>query len=123
MRAEIGVQPERCIVIEDSISGVIAARAAGATVVGLLRAALFPSRLDSLLLQSRLAPASSGETERCREISSSTGDGGAVHLRLARGIMPTALCIDEMLVLCWKSGQRTPIPVPSGRLALPAEDQ
>jgi HAD superfamily hydrolase (TIGR01509 family) len=36
--AEIGVQPERCIVIEDSASGVIAARAAGATVVGLLAA-------------------------------------------------------------------------------------
>ena len=36
--AEIGVEPERCIVIEDSASGVIAARAAGATVVGLLAA-------------------------------------------------------------------------------------
>jgi HAD superfamily hydrolase (TIGR01509 family) len=36
--AEIGVQPERCIVIEDSASGVIAGRAAGATVVGLLAA-------------------------------------------------------------------------------------
>jgi HAD superfamily hydrolase (TIGR01509 family) len=36
--AEIGVQPERCIVIEDSASGVIAGRAAGATVIGLLAA-------------------------------------------------------------------------------------
>jgi HAD superfamily hydrolase (TIGR01509 family) len=36
--AEIGVQPERCIVIEDSASGVVAARAAGAMVVGLLAA-------------------------------------------------------------------------------------
>jgi HAD superfamily hydrolase (TIGR01509 family) len=36
--AEIAVPPERCIVIEDSASGVIAARAAGATVVGLLAA-------------------------------------------------------------------------------------
>ena len=37
--AGIGVQPERCIIIEDSASGVIAGRAAGATVVGLLAAA------------------------------------------------------------------------------------
>ena len=36
--AEIRVRPERCIVIEDSASGVVAARAAGATVVGLLAA-------------------------------------------------------------------------------------
>jgi HAD superfamily hydrolase (TIGR01509 family) len=34
--AAIGVRPEHCIVIEDSASGVLAARAAGATVVGLL---------------------------------------------------------------------------------------
>jgi HAD superfamily hydrolase (TIGR01509 family) len=37
--AKIGVQPERCIIIEDSAGGVIAGRAAGATVVGLLAAA------------------------------------------------------------------------------------
>jgi HAD superfamily hydrolase (TIGR01509 family) len=36
--AEIGVKPECCIVIEDSASGVIAGRSAGATVVGLLAA-------------------------------------------------------------------------------------
>ncbi len=34
--ARMGVQPERCIVIEDSVLGVVAARAAGATVIGLL---------------------------------------------------------------------------------------
>lgn len=34
--ANIGIQPEHCIIIEDSASGVIAGRAAGATVVGLL---------------------------------------------------------------------------------------
>jgi HAD superfamily hydrolase (TIGR01509 family) len=37
--AQIGVPPHECIVIEDSASGVIAARAAGATVIGLLAAA------------------------------------------------------------------------------------
>ena len=36
--AEIGVSPRACIVIEDSASGVIAGRAAGATVIGLLAA-------------------------------------------------------------------------------------
>lgn len=36
--AEIGVRPERCIIIEDSASGVIAGRAAGATVIGFLAA-------------------------------------------------------------------------------------
>ena len=36
--AEIGVSPRDCIVIEDSASGVIAGRAAGATVIGLLAA-------------------------------------------------------------------------------------
>jgi HAD superfamily hydrolase (TIGR01509 family) len=36
--AEICVPPERCIVIEDSASGVVAGRAAGATVIGLLAA-------------------------------------------------------------------------------------
>lgn len=36
--AAIGVPPDQCIVIEDSASGVIAARAAGATVIGLLAA-------------------------------------------------------------------------------------
>jgi HAD superfamily hydrolase (TIGR01509 family) len=36
--AEIGVSPERCLVIEDSAGGVIAGRAAGATVIGLLAA-------------------------------------------------------------------------------------
>jgi beta-phosphoglucomutase-like phosphatase (HAD superfamily) len=36
--AEIGVQPERCIILEDNASGMIAGRAAGATVVGLLAA-------------------------------------------------------------------------------------
>lgn len=36
--AAIGVPPEHCIVIEDSASGVIAARAAGVTVIGLLAA-------------------------------------------------------------------------------------
>jgi HAD superfamily hydrolase (TIGR01509 family) len=36
--AEIGVSPHKCIVIEDSASGVIAGRAAGCTVIGLLAA-------------------------------------------------------------------------------------
>lgn len=36
--AEIGVPPWDCIVIEDSASGVIAGRAAGSTVIGLLAA-------------------------------------------------------------------------------------
>jgi HAD superfamily hydrolase (TIGR01509 family) len=36
--AEIGASPHECIVIEDSASGVIAARAAGSTVIGLLAA-------------------------------------------------------------------------------------
>jgi HAD superfamily hydrolase (TIGR01509 family) len=36
--AAIGVSPRRCIVIEDSASGVIAGHAAGATVIGLLAA-------------------------------------------------------------------------------------
>jgi HAD superfamily hydrolase (TIGR01509 family) len=36
--AEIGVRPERCIIIEDSASGVTAGRSAGATVIGLLAA-------------------------------------------------------------------------------------
>ena len=36
--AEIGVSPRECIVIEDSASGVIAGRAAGCTVIGLLAA-------------------------------------------------------------------------------------
>lgn len=36
--AEIGVPAAECIVIEDSASGVIAGRAAGATVIGLLAA-------------------------------------------------------------------------------------
>jgi len=36
--AEIGVAPRECIVIEDSASGVIAGRAAGCTVIGLLAA-------------------------------------------------------------------------------------
>jgi HAD superfamily hydrolase (TIGR01509 family) len=34
--AQIGADPRACIVIEDSASGVIAGRAAGATVIGLL---------------------------------------------------------------------------------------
>jgi HAD superfamily hydrolase (TIGR01509 family) len=36
--AEIGVSPRDCIIIEDSASGVIAGRAAGSTVIGLLAA-------------------------------------------------------------------------------------
>jgi beta-phosphoglucomutase-like phosphatase (HAD superfamily) len=36
--AQIGVEPERCIIIEDSASGVMAGRAAGAKVIGLLAA-------------------------------------------------------------------------------------
>jgi HAD superfamily hydrolase (TIGR01509 family) len=36
--AEIGVEPERCIIIEDSAGGVIEGRAAGATLIGLLAA-------------------------------------------------------------------------------------
>jgi HAD superfamily hydrolase (TIGR01509 family) len=36
--SQIGVSPRDCIVIEDSASGVIAARAAGSTVIGLLAA-------------------------------------------------------------------------------------
>jgi HAD superfamily hydrolase (TIGR01509 family) len=36
--AQIGVDPSDCIVIEDSASGVIAGRSAGATVIGLLAA-------------------------------------------------------------------------------------
>jgi len=40
--ASIGVPPNACIVIEDSPSGVTAARAAGCTVVGLLAAGHIP---------------------------------------------------------------------------------
>jgi HAD superfamily hydrolase (TIGR01509 family) len=36
--AEIGVRPADCIVIEDSASGVVAGKAAGSTVIGLLAA-------------------------------------------------------------------------------------
>ena len=36
--AAIGVRPQECIVIEDSVTGVIAGRAAGATVIALLAA-------------------------------------------------------------------------------------
>jgi len=36
--SEIGVSARDCIVIEDSASGIIAGRAAGATVIGLLAA-------------------------------------------------------------------------------------
>jgi HAD superfamily hydrolase (TIGR01509 family) len=36
--AKIGVSPAECIVIEDSAGGVVAGRAAGATVIGLLAA-------------------------------------------------------------------------------------
>jgi len=36
--AEIGVSPRECVVIEDSASGVVAGREAGATVIGLLAA-------------------------------------------------------------------------------------
>jgi HAD superfamily hydrolase (TIGR01509 family) len=36
--AEIGVSPRDCIIIEDSAGGVMAGRAAGATVIGLLAA-------------------------------------------------------------------------------------
>jgi beta-phosphoglucomutase-like phosphatase (HAD superfamily) len=36
--AKIGASPRDCIVIEDSASGVIAGRAAGCTVIGLLAA-------------------------------------------------------------------------------------
>jgi HAD superfamily hydrolase (TIGR01509 family) len=36
--AKIGMSPDECIVIEDSASGVIAGRAAGCTVIGLLAA-------------------------------------------------------------------------------------
>ena len=36
--AEIGVSPPNCVIIEDSASGVIAGRAAGSTVIGLLAA-------------------------------------------------------------------------------------
>ena len=36
--AKIGVSPRDCIIIEDSASGVIAGRAAGSTVIGLLAA-------------------------------------------------------------------------------------
>ncbi len=36
--AQIGVDPRDCIIIEDSASGVIAGRAAGSTVIGLLAA-------------------------------------------------------------------------------------
>ena len=36
--AEIGVSPRECIIIEDSASGVIAGRAAGSVVIGLLAA-------------------------------------------------------------------------------------
>lgn len=36
--AEMGVPPRECIVIEDSANGVIAGRAAGSTVIGLLAA-------------------------------------------------------------------------------------
>ncbi len=38
----IGVAPGECIVIEDSASGVVAARAAGCTVIGLLAAGHLP---------------------------------------------------------------------------------
>jgi beta-phosphoglucomutase-like phosphatase (HAD superfamily) len=36
--AEIGISAHNCIVIEDSANGVIAGRAAGCTVIGLLAA-------------------------------------------------------------------------------------
>jgi HAD superfamily hydrolase (TIGR01509 family) len=36
--AQIGVSPRQCIIIEDSASGVVAGRAAGSTVIGLLAA-------------------------------------------------------------------------------------
>jgi HAD superfamily hydrolase (TIGR01509 family) len=36
--AAIGVSPRDCIIIEDSVGGVVAGRAAGATVIGLLAA-------------------------------------------------------------------------------------
>jgi beta-phosphoglucomutase-like phosphatase (HAD superfamily) len=36
--AEMGVSPRDCIVIEDSASGVVAGRSAGAIVIGLLAA-------------------------------------------------------------------------------------
>lgn len=50
--AEIGVDPSRCIVIEDSASGVIAGRAAGCTVIGLLAAAHIREGHDATLKEA-----------------------------------------------------------------------
>jgi HAD superfamily hydrolase (TIGR01509 family) len=50
--AEIGVDPSECIVIEDSASGVIAGRAAGCTVIGLLAAGHIREGHETTLMEA-----------------------------------------------------------------------
>ena len=56
---QLGVAPADCVVIEDSVGGVIAGRAAGATVIGLVAAGHVQPGLDA-----RLAEAGAHEVAR-----------------------------------------------------------
>ena len=49
---EIGVDPGECVVIEDSVGGVIAARAAGATAIGLTAAGHIQAGHDARLREA-----------------------------------------------------------------------
>ena len=49
---ELGVKAEECVVIEDSVGGVIAARAAGATVIGLTAASHIRIGHEAKLLEA-----------------------------------------------------------------------
>lgn len=49
---QLGVRPQDCVVIEDSVGGVTAARATGATVIGLTAAGHVQPGLDGLLRQA-----------------------------------------------------------------------
>jgi HAD superfamily hydrolase (TIGR01509 family) len=49
---KLGVKAEECVVIEDSVGGVIAARAAGATVIGLTAASHIQIGHDAKLLEA-----------------------------------------------------------------------
>ena len=53
--AQLGVTPDRCLVIEDSVPGTTAARAAGMTVIGFTGASHVPADQAQRLYQAGAA--------------------------------------------------------------------